>query len=71
MEMELCYASASWDLTVLQLNVAYLKSLYYPQGILSFLREHKKKKTSGFECQKTHHFNVWIFSKKAVTGHRL
>lgn len=52
MEMELCYASTSWDLTVLQLNVAYLKSLYYPQGILSFLREHEKRRHLDLNAKK-------------------
>lgn len=34
-------------------------------------KQKEKKKCSGSECQQTHHFNVWVFSKKAVAGHGL
>lgn len=52
---------------VLQLCDGYTKSLHPGQGTPSegTQRQHLEHKTQ------THHFNIWVFSKKAVTGHGL
>lgn len=71
MEMELCYIYTSWDLNGSSVKCCLHKNAIPSPGYPLFSWRTQIEKTSGFKCQKSHHFNIWIFSKKAVTGHRL
>lgn len=53
--------------TVLQLCDSYIKSLQQPRVLLPQGTQRQQSEWT----PSTHHFNVWVFSKKAVTGHGL